>query len=347
MRIIYSGLQALNDILARLRIPVQVSPIVGCLTLLVISSVIGACGSSAQRDQSRFEKNQLAVTEVRRIRTSLARSQNVSLADLDLLKATLAKYPNAPEVRQTLEFALQARQDWQALERLLTEKSESERTPAEQVFLAKVYIKLGKYKDASRIVGPMSDAAPGDVELNSLAGDTWYFEGEYDKAVRAFDRVWDAIVASEKVDEMMMRGMIYFYKGDKDRAIEVLKRTVEINPDYIAGNSALSRVYASKGDLEQAEKYRTQAEKAHARNTAEESRRMRGVSKSRDLESAFQAGRYDESIQIARELLQYADDSQKPVLYDYLEKAYRSSGRETEARAAAHEAARLREQTSR
>ena len=314
------------------------------LAFLMALCFLSACGSKVERDRAKFENDRAALTDVRRIQTLISQSQTVQKNDLDLLKTIHAKYADATEVRQTLQNALQARQDWGALETLLTEKPDSDRTPQEQVFLAKVYIKLGRYHDASRIVGPMADTAPSDLELNSLAGHASYLEGKFDDAARVFDRVWDALVASKQIDEIMMRGLIYFYKGDKDRAIETLKKTVEINPDYIAGNNALSRVYAAKGDQKQAEFYRAQSETAHARQTADESRGMRVTSRSRDLEGAFAAGRYDECIQIAREMLPSADASQKPILYEYLGKSYQATGKQTEAQEAFQEAARLRGQ---
>jgi tetratricopeptide (TPR) repeat protein len=307
--------------------------------------LLTACGSKNERDQASFEKDTAAVTGVRRIQASMASSKSISQSDLDLLKKLYAKYPAASEVRQAFQSALQMRQDWTALVTLLSEKPQQERTPQEQVFLAKVLIKLGRYQDSSHILGPMADAAPNDLELNSLAGHAWYYEGTYDEASRAFDRVWDQVIASGQIDEMLMRGMIYFYKGDKDRAIEILKKTVELKPNYVAGNNALSRVYAAKGDQQQAAIFRTQAENAHARQTADEARRMRVTSRSRDLESAFATARYDDCIQIARELLQTADDALKPVLYEYIGKSYQATGRQTEAQAAFQEAARLHQQT--
>ena len=313
-----------------------------CLAILILST---ACGDQAKRDQANFEKDKTAVTEVRRITALLAQSHNVPQTDLDLLKSLHVKYPAAVELRQALQNALQARQDWGALEKLLTETPESTRSQQEQAYLAKVYFKLGRYKDASRIVGPLAEGSPGNLELNILAGQAWYFEGKYDDASRAFDRVWDGLVASKQVDEIMMRGMIYFYKGEMARAIATLKKTVELKPDYVAGNNALARVYSANGDQQQAEVYRATAERAHAVQTADESRRMRVTSRSRDLENAFAAGRYEECISISRELLQSVDDSQKPVLYEYLVKAYQATGRQPEAQNALQEAARLSGQT--
>jgi predicted Zn-dependent protease len=310
---------------------------------IVSIAVISACGGKVERDQASFEKDRVALTDVRRIGALISRSQKVEQRDLDLLKNIHAKYPKADEVRQTLQFALQLREDWDALEKLLTEKPESDSTQQEQIFLAKVYLKLGKYSNASRIAGPKADSAPNDLELNSIAGRAWYYEGKYDDAARAFDRVWDALISSKQLDEVMMRGMIYFYKGDNVRAIDTLKKTLAIYPEYAAGNNALSRIYAASGDQKQADIYRVKAEQSHAMQTAEEARRMRLVSRSLELESAFAAGRYGESVKIARELLLSADASQKPVLYEYLGKAYQAMGNETEAQAAFQEAARLRD----
>jgi len=311
-------------------------------SLILICSLSG-CGSMAERDQAGFEKDKTAVTNVQRIQAGLAQTRTLPQSDLDLLKTIHAKYPAATEVRKVLQSALEARQDWTAIAQLLSEKPDNERTTQENILLAKVYIKLGRYQDASRIVGPMADAAPGNLELNSLAGHAWYSEGRYDEAQRAFDRVWDAIIAAKQVDEILMRGMIYFYKGDKDRAIGIIQKTIEMKPDFVSGNNALSRVYYAKGDRQQAELYRSKAEQAHLVQTANEARQMRLVSRSRDLENAYAARRYDECALIALEMIQTADKTQKPALYDYLGKAYEALGKQSEAQAAFAEAARLRQ----
>jgi predicted Zn-dependent protease len=288
---------------------------------------LAGCGSKAESDQAGFEQDKAAATEVRRIAAGLGRTQSVAQSDLDLLKTVHAKYPAAAEVRQTLQAALQARQDWEALEKLLTETPEAERTQSERVYLGKVYLKLGRYKEARLILEPLATAAPQDLEINSLAGQALYFEGRYEAAARVFDRVWDAIIATNGVDEIMMRGMIYFYQGDKGRAIETLKKTVELNPDYFAGHNALSRVYAAQGDAAQA---------------ADETRRIRLNARARDLESAFAARRYEECVRIAQEMLRSADETQKPMLYEYIGQAYQALGKQAEAQSAFQEAARLR-----
>lgn len=313
------------------------------ITAIALVFLLSACGSAADHDKTNFESDTAAVTEVRRIQASLGKSPVVVQSDLDLLKSIHKKYPGAEEVSRALQTALQSRQDWSALLQLLSEKPEAQRTHEDKVFLGKILIKLGRYAEASEILGPMAETAPNDRELNSLAGHAWYYEGRYDEAARAFDRIWDAIVAAKQIDEIMLRGMIYFYKGDRDRAIELLKKTIEINPDYIAGLSALSRVYSAKGDSKQAEYYASQAQNIHERVTADEARLMRLSSRSRDLEQAWNRGDYEACISIAQELLPMADPAQKAVLYDYLGQAYRATGRQTEAQEAFQQAARLRQ----
>jgi tetratricopeptide (TPR) repeat protein len=107
----------------------------------------------------------------------------------------------------------------------------------------------------------------------------------------------------------------------------------------------LSRFYAAQGDAAQAEASRAQAERAHARQTAEETRLIRLNARARDLESAFAARRYEECVRIAQEMLQTADEAQKPTLYEYIGQAYQAAGKQAEAQSAFQEAARLRQQT--
>ena len=65
------------------------------------------------------------------------------------------QYPRVEEVRQPLQTALQARQDWDAVVKLINEKPEAELKQPDKINLARIYIKVGKYKDASRILGPL------------------------------------------------------------------------------------------------------------------------------------------------------------------------------------------------
>lgn len=305
------------------------------LVLLVFLS-----GCQTQGDDP-FKADSLALNEFKRIQSV----QVPTLTDLDSLKRLHAQYPQANEIRQTLQTALQARQEWEALAGLINEKPESELNQADKLNLARIYIKLGKYNDASHILRPLADSAPNDLEINTLAGHAWYYDGKYEDAARVFDRVWSDIVTARQVDSINMRAMICFYQGDQTRAIELLKKAIEIKPDYIPANNGLSRVYAARGDKEQAEFYRNQAERAHAAQTELEIRQMRLTSRARDLEQSFKGANYDECVSIANEMIPAANNSLTPMLYEYLGRCYQALGKQTEAQSALATAARLRQQS--
>ncbi len=257
------------------------------------------------------------------------------------LKELNLKYPAARPVRQALENALVLWKDWDGVAQLLTSVPKSERSREEKILLTTAYLTIGHYQDAVNEAEPAAEAAPSDMELNALAGRSLYHLNRFNDAARMFDRVWSSLVAAQRSEDVMLRGLIYFYENNPQKAIETLKLSLTFQPDYYPAYGALSRVYQKTGDTKQAEDNQRQATEALARQTTQRARLSRMASKLRELELAWSEHRYEDVVRLTQDLLREDPESQqRQVLYQYLGQAYQALGRNVEAQTAFSEAAK-------
>jgi len=310
--------------------------------LFALIFLLTSCSEDkVKTDAERLAQNRQDTAELKRIQSVIISSKIILVSDYESLKNLRAKYPASVDVRQTFQAALILRNDWEALEKFLTEIPQEQRTKTGQIELTKVYIKQGKTAEAANVIEPMTVAAPNDAELNALAGQAFFFTGQYDKAASCLDRVWNDLISKKSVDEMTVRGLIYFYQGNNQRAVEVLEQALKIDPQSVPAANALSRVYSAQGDREKAETYRTQAEQLTKAKHEEEKRQSALVKYGYELEDAWKAKSYDAVIRIAQEMMAFADNNTKIVLYQYQAQAYQALGKTAEAQSALNEAAKL------
>ncbi len=294
-------------------------------------------------DAERLAQNHQDTAELKRIQSVIISTKIILASDYESLKNLRAKYPASVDVRQTFQAALILRNDWEALEKFLTEIPQEQRTKTGQIELTKVYIKQGKTAEAANVIEPMTVAAPNNAELNGLAGQAFFFTGQYDKAAVCLDRVWSQLISNKRVDEISIRGLIYFYKGDYQKAIETLQETIKIDPKHIAALNGLSRVYSVTGDEKQADVYRLQVEKISQETTTNETNRAAFTERARELETAWNEKRYEDVIKTAQEMLSIAPHQQKAILYQYIAEACQALGKTEEAKAAMIEAEKFKQ----
>ena len=250
-----------------------------------------------------------------------------------------------PEVRQTYKNALVIREDWTELENFLTEKQLADLNAEDRRTLGKVYVKSGKYEQAIETLKALAEANPNDVETRSLLGISYFYLDKPDEAGAQLDSVWDKIIAEKRVDEITTRGIIYSRQNNFPKAIETLKKAIEINPSSAAANNALSQVYARSGDTEQAEIYRAKTVEINDKTAAETFEASRRVQQIYGIETAWKAKNYSEVINLAKQILPTAvEKDQKIVLYQYLFKSYKALGNEKDANDALTEAQKLQQQ---
>ena len=250
-----------------------------CILLLCLAFLF-ACQSEVEKESAALKQDAPVLSRLAQINNSINATRSISPENFAALKTIREKYPNAPGVRQTYKNALVIREDWTELENFLTEKPLADLNAEDRRTLGKVYVKSGKYEQAIETLKALAEANPNDVETRSLLGISYFYLDKPDEAGAQLDSVWDKIIAEKRVDEMTTRGIIYSRQNNFPKAIETLKKAIEINPSSAAANNALSQVYARSGDAEQAEIYRAKTVEINdkvAAETFEASRRVQQI----------------------------------------------------------------------
>ncbi len=312
------------------------------LAPLLFIVLLISCETETAKDSGRIKTDASAMAELGRINQNLSRGQYVLQSDIDSLNQIREKYPRAEPARQTLIAALVKREDWQSAADVITRIPPAERTENESLSLAKIYLNIGRFEDAVGIVEPLLAKSPGEVELISIIGSAWFYLGKYDEAAAQLDEVRDQLISGKRADEVAVRGMIYFYRRDNARALEMLEKSVELKPDNIFAFNGLARVWASNGDNQKADEYLKKVQSLFEKMTAESQRRIRFVEAAKKLDEAYKAKRYEEVISLGQSLLVDADDANKLALYQFLASSYQALGKTKEYQSAMAEAERLK-----
>lgn len=309
-----------------------------CLFLLV------SCQKQSEKDIESFKKDAQAVAEFNRINQVIGRGQYLSQTDIDSLNKIREKYPQNPNVRLLMQSALIKREDWQAAADFINQIPENERTEDEKKNLVKILTKLGRYEEALQTATPLLEKNPENIELISLSSNALMNLGRYEEAGNRLDKVWNEILNQKKADEVTMRGMIWFYRKNYDKAIETLNKAVELNPESIAAYNSLARVYAAQGNAEKAEEFTKKVQSVFDKMTADSQKKAKFVADAKNLEEAFKNKRYGEVVNLAKTMLPDAETENKFVLYQFLANSYQALGKAKEAQNALAEAEKLKNQ---
>lgn len=304
------------------------------LFILRVSIILLGIGLfiACRNDEKAVQADAPASAEISRINQQIAAKQKLTQKDIDSIREIYARYPQAKSVRQTLQTALISREDWGSLEKLLLEIPAGELTREDKTNLGKVYLKLGRYGEAADTLRPLEDGS--DPEIRFLLANAYFNSGSYDEAKKLLDDSWENIISEKRVSEMTFRGMIYFYQNEPEKAAEILRKVIEIDPANIAALNGLSRIYGARGDREKAEEYLARVQQTFDRVTAEERRRTKFVETIYKLKEAYQAQRFEEVIELANQAIPEADAANRAALYQYLYNSYRALGRQKEAQEA-------------
>lgn len=315
-----------------------------CILLLCLAFLF-ACQSVEEKESAALKQDAPVLSQLAQINNLISRTRSISPEDFAALKAIREKYPNVPEVRQSYKGALVIREDWAALEDFFSEIPLENLNTADRQTLGKVYVKRGKYEKAVETLKALAEANPNDVETRSLLGLSYFYLDKPEEAGAQLDSVWDQIVAERRAEEIATRGIVYLSQNNFPKAIETLKKAVEINPSSAAANNALSQAYARSGDAEQAEIYRQKTVEINDKNTAQTFEASRHVQKIYELETAWKVKNYEEVINLASQILPSTEDkNQKMILYQYLFESYKALGNQAEANNALTEAQKLQQQ---
>lgn len=306
------------------------------LFLIVIAIFLAACSS----DEQKLQDDPTASASIARLNAALSSGQKLSVEEFAALKEIIQKFPASETVRKTYKSALIRREDWAALEAFISEMPFDELSPEDKINLGKAYYKLGRYSDAAKAL----ENVPGNAETNAVLAGSYFHSGNYAAAKRLIDADWERIRSQKAVEEITLRGLIYFHENEMEKAIETLSLALETKPDNIPAANALSRIYAARGDEKKAEEYLKKVQQTFDSVTAEERRKTVEVENIYKLQDAFKAKRFDEVITLANKLLPEANSQNKLALYQFLYNSYTALGKTDEAQEALNNIRRLQQQ---
>jgi len=304
--------------------------------------LLAACQNSVESESAQFANDPQAQADLSRIKSGLSQGGVVSGNDFEALKSLVDKYPNVPEVGKAYRSVLVIRNDFNTLEKFLLRNGVENLNAEETQDLARVYIKNGKSAEALGILAPLIENSKSDVQLRSLAGVCNFNLGRFEEAGREFDAVWDEILSKKMVNEIATRGVAYYRLREKEKAIEVLKSAIDLDPDHITSNYTLSRIYGEMGDTAKAKYYQKKTDEIQNRMKAATKVKSRQVVDAYDLEKAWEGKNYNKVIEIATRLIpNMTDRGQRLILYRYLQESYLALGSKAEAEKAEQEIRKL------
>ncbi|REJ77613.1 MAG: hypothetical protein DWQ47_14675 [Acidobacteria bacterium] len=301
-----------------------------CLTA-VAAIILVFCTGGCSNGSGGTEPDAQTMNTANRLSQKMEGRARLTQEEFDLLKTSHEKYPQADSISAVYQQALTQREDWASLEKLLGSRSDNG-SEEDLTLLAKVYMKLGKYSEAVETFTKLT--SPPDAERASMLASAYFQTGNHEKAAETLDSKWSEIVDRKMVDGMVLRGLLYFYGGENEKAIEILKSVVENDPSSIPAHNALSRIYAKMNDSEQATFHSKAVEDAYKKLTEKSSRQGRMVDQMIRLQEAYKAGRHAEVVEIANGLLDSADPRNKVALYGFLYNSYRALGMNDKAQEA-------------
>lgn len=297
---------------------------------------------SCQSDEKALKADAEARAEINRVSQLMQKGQKLSQKDVEAIKQIYADYPSSETARNTLKNAYIRREDWASLEKLFIEIPASELSEEDRITFVKVYIKLGRYNDAVETLQKLENK--NNSEAKSLLANAYFHLGKYDEAKGLIDTSWQEILQNKRDEEIVLRGMIYFYQKENDKAIETLEKALEINPGSVAANNGLSRIYAARGENEKAEEYLAKVQESFDNLTKEEQKKSTLAAKLYSLQEAYKAKRFQEVINIGTEILPQVTAKNKPALLQYLYNSYLALGKQKEAQEILVQAKQLQQQ---
>lgn len=308
-----------------------------CVVILSLGLVV-SCGTD---DETALKADKAAVQAVGQASTLLQSGQKLSPEQFAKIKSIFEQYPDSKTAQDTYRAALIVKEDWAILADFFNKRPGSKLAVDDKLTLAKAYVKLGRYSDAAETLVPLT--TQNSLEANALLANAYFHLGKYDDAKRLIDENWQPILNDKRADEIALRGMIYFYQGDAEKAIETLNKSIALSPQHLPSYNGLSRVYASRGDQVKAEENLKKVQELFDRITADERRKTNLVEKSYKLQEAYQAKQFQLVIDLANELLPQSDAKTKTVLYQFQYNSYQALGKQAEAQEVLSKARQLQQ----
>ena len=298
-------------------------------SVLILLGLLVVCSSCDSSLSSQPQK----LAQVNSFEKKLNSGQRLTNEEYKSLSEILASFPTDEKVVSVYEKSLTQRKDWETLAKFYENEGSSLADSKKKSAVA--YFRAGRYSKTKELsVGfDVKDTESRRIRVGAL-----YNLGEYDEAAKILDANWEAIKAGKRVDEYVYRGMIHFYKKENDKALDIFKEALEIDPDNIPVYNGLSRVYSALGKDDEAKEALASLRENYEKLTQKERAKTRFVEKIYKMQEDYKKKRYTDVIVTAKQIESEIPPNQRKVFYQYLYNSYRALGREAEAREALQKA---------
>ncbi len=330
--------------------------------LLVATICITGCGGSGKTapDSNSSSAQTLATAKAdgvgsqnRRAESRLAeiksRLSSTKRFTPDIVEALCMLQREAPQHVPTFNLLTSAyvtRQDWNALAELLQAKPESQRTPMEQLQLAKILIKAQRFDDAFELSNAIVEnlgktGQPTNAEASWFAAYAAFHSGDLPRAAEILDADFNTLIAAGHLDAYVVRAMIHFRRGELAEAESLLTTLLQKDASHAPAHDALGRVLVAAGDVERGRRHIQRASEFRDQVTQAEQRSLRLAAMSQSLSGAWNRQEYDACDRLITDMLGDADPQQQVKLYQNLAALRAAQGRQREALEAAEKAKQL------
>ena len=114
-----------------------------------------------------------------------------------------------------------------------------------------IYLTRGQKKKARQEVMQLRNEYPNDVGVHFVRGVVARLDGEYERALRSFDRMV-RLNPGEKVVTSYNRARIFMYQGRYEEALEELEQGAEVEPEHPMIQTFKARVLFYRGEIDAA-----------------------------------------------------------------------------------------------
>jgi eukaryotic-like serine/threonine-protein kinase len=120
-----------------------------------------------------------------------------------------------------------------------------------RVLMGFIYLSRGEKKKARAELSRLQEQFPNDAALYFAKASLHRLDGEYDKALRSWERL-ERLDPAARVIAGYNRARIYAYQGDNERALAELDRAAQIEPDHPLIKIFRARILFYHGAVEEA-----------------------------------------------------------------------------------------------
>jgi len=115
--------------------------------------------------------------------------------------------------------------------------------------LALIYSTKKEYDKAANeyeyILKTFSEAEPQNIEIYGYLGQLYYSQKKYEKAILQFERILE--IEQNNADVLYLVSSLYIEVNDRKRAIELLEKSIAIDPEHDGSLNSLGYLYAETG----------------------------------------------------------------------------------------------------